>query len=323
MFAPCKDDFKIVACNLCGGDDFDRLFEIGDQRFDSSEVFAIVRCKSCGLGMLSPRPKASAMQKYYPPAYFEPFRAPDYGTLYQRRADFLERACADLKTRRLLDIGCANGAFPRFMRDQGWTVEGIEVAESADSIADFPVYQSLDAIPSYAGRYDAISAWSVLEYIPDPRGAFHAVSRLLAPRGAWIIVTPNFASLTNQGLCRYDAPRQLYCFSADTMRAYAADCGLSVESVRSDAQFFLKAPNNWLRHYLRRAVGLGPLPWNQHPEGRLAYARRHNLRPGLATNFRYALTYPLTSFDRALEPLFRNIRRQPEPTASRRLSFAM
>jgi SAM-dependent methyltransferase len=297
-------DVEIVPCNLCGGEDFERLFEIGDQRFDRPEVFAMVRCRSCGLGFLSPRPKESALQQYYPPAYFDEFKVPDYGELYQRRADFLGRACASLKARRLLDVGCANGAFPRFMRDRGWTVEGIEVADTADSIVDFPVYRRFAEIPASGARYDAISAWSVLEYMPDPDAVFHAVSALLVPGGAWIIVTPNFDSITAHGLRRYDVPRQLYCFSPPAIQAYAAKAGLSVDTINTDARFFMKAPNNWLRYYLRRAVGLGPLPWNRHPEGRLSYARRRNLSPGFYANVQYAITHPLTSLDRALEPAF-------------------
>lgn len=304
MVTLANADVEIVPCNLCGSQDFERLFEIGDQRYERPEVFEMVRCKSCGLGFLSPRPKASALERYYPPAYFDVFKAPNYDVAYLRRAKFLERACSASKTRRLLDIGCANGAFPRFMRDRGWTVEGIEVAATADSITDFPVYRSVAEIPSSSARYNAISAWSVLEYMPDPGAAFRAVSDLLSPGGAFIVVTPNFDSVTNLGLRRYDVPRQLYCFSPRTIQAYAAKAGLSVDTINTDTQFFAKAPNNWLRYYLRRAIGLGPLPWDQHPEGRLKYARRRNLPLGLRTNVRYAITHPLTSLDRALEPLF-------------------
>jgi hypothetical protein len=191
------------------------------------------------------------------------------------------------------------------MRNRGWTVEGVEVAGSADAITDFPVYRSLEEILEHGtARYDAITAWSVLEYMADPCKVFRAVSESLAPGGAWIVVTPNFESITNKGLRRYDVPRQLYCFSPRTIRAYCAKFNLSVEAITINSKFFMKAPKNWLRHYLRRAVGLAPLAWNRHPEGRLAYARRQNLLPGWYTNARYALTHPLTAVDRLLEPLF-------------------
>jgi 2-polyprenyl-3-methyl-5-hydroxy-6-metoxy-1,4-benzoquinol methylase len=305
MLTSTKDDVEWLPCNLCGCQDFEYLFDIGDQRFDRAEIFKLVRCKSCGLACLSPRPKASSLQEYYPVAYFDQFRDADYESHYEHRAQYVERATAASKSRRLLDIGCANGAFPRFMRDRGWTVEGTEVATGADAITDFPVYHSLGEILQRGNaHYDAISAWSVLEYMPDPSLVFGAVSELLTPGGAWIVVTPNFDSITNQGLRRYDAPRQLYCFSPRTIIAFSQKFGLSVESVSTDSRFFMKAPKNWLRYYIRQAIGLDPLPWNQHPEGRLTYARRHNMLLGPCTNARYALTHPLTALDRALEPLF-------------------
>lgn len=305
MLTTTKNEVEFLHCNLCGSQDSEFRFEIGDQRFPRPEIFAMVSCKSCGLAFLSPRPKASALQNYYPSAYFDQFRADDYEALYRSRAEFVERAVGTVKSRRLLDIGCASGAFPRFMRNRGWTVEGIEVAAAADAITDFPLYRSVgEILERRPERYHAISAWSVLEYMPDPSEVFGAVAELLAAGGAWIVVTPNFESITNQGLRRYDAPRQLYCFSARTIGAYCTKFGLTVETAKTDSRFFMKAPNNWLRYFLRRSLGLDPLQWDQHPEGRMIYARRNNLGQGLYASARFALAHPLTALDRSLEPLF-------------------
>src|SRR5207248_3822124 len=74
---------------------------------------------------------------------------------------------------RLLDVGCANGDFPRYMIRRGWDVEGVEVADSSKTITDFKVWRrefgALD-VPDEA--YDAVTAWAVLEHVHEPKRYF-------------------------------------------------------------------------------------------------------------------------------------------------------
>ena len=60
------------------------------------------------------------------------------------------------------------------------------------------------------------------------------------------------------------------------------------------------APLHWLRHFLRRAVGLPALQWNDLPEIRYAYFERTGRSPNLSNTLRYIATHPFTVVDRAL-----------------------
>ena len=59
------------------------------------------------------------------------------GNIYMNRMKLLISTVDKI----LLDIGCANGDFPRFMRKIGWQVEGVEISANSKSISDFKVYK--------------------------------------------------------------------------------------------------------------------------------------------------------------------------------------
>ena len=56
---------------------------------------------------------------------------------------------------------------------RGWDVEGVEVAEASQPIADFRVHtQEFDRIPVHEPFYDAVTAWAVMEHVHDPMAYF-------------------------------------------------------------------------------------------------------------------------------------------------------
>ncbi len=298
-------DLENVACNLCGGRDFKPLYRKPDEFYLRDDWFQVVACKSCGLGFVNPRPTVMAIQRYYPGDYFTYHFKSDSARLsarYQRQATYLEAAgaAAGGPMPRLLDIGCANGDFPRFMRKVGWDVEGVETADNSESVNDFHCYRSLDEIPGDA-RYDAITAWAVMEHVHDPMSVFAGTARLLKKGGVFIALTTNLDSVSSRYLFREDIPRHLYFFSPRTVAAYAAKTScLTLEGVKSGSEIYQMAPLHWLRHFLRRAVGLPALQWNDLPEIRYAYFERTGRSPNLSNTLRYIATHPFTVVDRAL-----------------------
>ena len=65
-----------VSCNLCGADTADPVL--------TKHGFTIVRCRSCGLSYVTPRPDAAALlrmyadERYYRNLNASPFGYPDY-----------------------------------------------------------------------------------------------------------------------------------------------------------------------------------------------------------------------------------------------------
>jgi hypothetical protein len=154
---------ETVACNLCGSERQTVVYSMPDRKFFRDEFFYVVECEECGLGFVNPRPTIGEMQKYYPREYFEePGRNRESFAKYLRRrfraeAAFLSELENGSGTKRLLDVGCANGDFPRFMKARGWDVEGVEISESCERILTECCGRSLRrggtyGVSTYVGR---------------------------------------------------------------------------------------------------------------------------------------------------------------------------
>lgn len=298
-----------VSCNLCGGDSLAFIYRIPDVQFHPDEWFNVVECRDCGLGFVNPRPSQKSIDRYYPDQFFDYFvrEAATGNTRYAREASYLTKAVTnpDGLRLRLLDVGCANGDFPRFMHGLGWDVEGVEIASHSNPIDDFPVYRSLfPDIPVSGPRYDVVTAWAVLEHVHDPAAYFHKASQVLVPGGVFIFLATNFDSLSSRRLYREDIPRHLYFFNKRTAAAYLNQAGLTLERSIFNKDIYQMAPLHWARYYLRRAIGLPPLEWADLPESRLNYCNRLEIGNGVRGRLQYALTHPLTTIDRVLMPVF-------------------
>src|SRR5262249_55938482 len=147
----------------------------------------------------------------------------------------------------LLDIGCANGDFPRFMAARGWRVEGVEISESAGKISDFPVYrQEFQEIPVHSPAYDAVTAWAVLEHVHDPRAYFQKTAAVLKPGGLFVFLVTNFESLASRRLFFEDVPRHLNFFTRDVVRKYLDREGFTLLREDNGRSVYKAAPVNWL-----------------------------------------------------------------------------
>lgn len=299
-----------VVCNLCGGDRSRIVYRQPDALFFPDRWFDVVECLECGLGFVNPRPTAAEMAEYYPAAFFTSFEHPAHADRYAAEARFLDFAGAAGRP-RLLDVGCANGGFPRFMQARGWEVEGVEVSPNASAIEDFPVYRSeFSSLPVDAPRYDAVTAWGVLEHVHDPMAYFKKAARVLKPGGRFVFLVPNFASLSSRALFREDVPRHLYFFTGDTLRRYAEIAGLRLRELAQSRAVYEMVPSNVTYHAFSRYLRRRPLRWEDLPEARHAYLRRlglgspNALQVSLLLSLRYAAAHPLAAVDRILSKLF-------------------
>jgi SAM-dependent methyltransferase len=221
-------------CPLCGPHAaaqgrYRRIDEI------TGEAFSVVACGSCGHGVTSPfafRPDA------YPPSGYAPWGGG--GTL--RRAAFavlralnarwklrrIRRAVPAL--RRLLDVGAGDGAFANFVQDRGYEVAATEPSATARRAASNRGVAAVERLEELGGRrFDAVTAWHVVEHVPDPVALLSAMRETVAPGGAAFVAVPNFAS---RDLARYgsdwaplDPPRHLHHFTPDSLKRALASSG--------------------------------------------------------------------------------------------------
>lgn len=152
---------------------------------------------------------------------------------------------------RLLDIGCWTGAFLERMREVGWTVTGIELLPEAVALAqevtgNIFVGELMDA-PFPDHSFDVVTAFHVVEHLPDPASALRRIVRWLAPGGIGLVEVPNFDSLGRRlfqsawhGL---DLPFHLSHFTPRTLARAVEQAGGQVIWIqhRSDRQYMTKS----------------------------------------------------------------------------------
>jgi SAM-dependent methyltransferase len=285
---------EVNACQLCGAKGKILHARKRDANFGVPGNWNIMRCPSCRLAWLDPRPvpdEASSLYKnYYTHDQVPPIDR-DLGFLARLKASCLRSGLESrwgydssapkggrrgavrlllcipfLRDRvgrqvmwqkkqagnELLDVGCGDGSFLVAMRDLGWKVTGVEPDAEAASRAKRD--HGIDVLPAPfersdlpEGRFDVITAGSVLEHVPDARAFLREGKRLLKPGGRIIILTPNPESLGHRLFGRnwfaLDPPRHFFLYPPRALGRMAAQTGLQVEELRTTA---VEARVNWL-----------------------------------------------------------------------------
>jgi 2-polyprenyl-3-methyl-5-hydroxy-6-metoxy-1,4-benzoquinol methylase len=96
---------------------------------------------------------------------------------------------------RLLDIGCSCGYFLEVAAAQGFDVRGVEFSKSAIAAAR-PDLQarifngSLEDLPP-GDRFDVITAFDLVEHVPDPLAFLQTCRERLMPGGVVALSTPD------------------------------------------------------------------------------------------------------------------------------------
>ena len=215
--------------------------------------FAVVSCFTCGLKRTNPRPSPKTMGFYYPDDYGpyldtrvqqpSPKRTSSIIRLlkpvFKKFVKFNTNTLPPLPPGRLLEVGCASGAFLHLMAGQGWQVEGIEFSGKAAEYAaklGYRVYAgSLETAPKPSEPFDLIVGWMVLEHLHDPIGGLAKLHEWAKP-GAWLVLSiPNSASLEfrlfKEKWYALHLPNHLYHFTPETLDKVLRAGGWRVEKI--------------------------------------------------------------------------------------------
>ena len=190
----------------------------------------------------------------------------------QRRFEMLKSA---LPNKSLLDFGCGAGGFLNKAQHLAAMVTGIEpelrVQEYwRDRITIHPDVESV------VGGVDLITAFHVVEHLPDPVAALKALAKRLTKNGRLVIEVP---SSEDALLTLYDSDafqrftywsQHLFLFNAETLRRLAELAGLHIVSIQQYQRYPL---SNHL-HWLSKGKPGGHQTWAflDNPELKAAYA---------------------------------------------------
>lgn len=215
-------------CHVCTGELITRFDKVADPQ--SGETFSIAACGTCRLGATVPQPDDLA---------------PYYSEYYGERHGFTAAYCSrrryswlrdDGERRRLLDVGCGDGAFLRFASERGWHGAGTE--RMTGSASDLEIYRALTDVRERFGAasFDAVTMWHTLEHFRDPRETLMQAFDLLADDGQLHVAVPSARGWQARVFGRYwlhlDVPRHLFHFSGSSLVEILTQCGFAVGKQR-------------------------------------------------------------------------------------------
>jgi 2-polyprenyl-3-methyl-5-hydroxy-6-metoxy-1,4-benzoquinol methylase len=204
--------YLAVACPLCGADDYNVRFAdqlvgvtIDPQVHYTSTSVAfgehgrIVRCRSCSLVYMNPRPHHQVVQESYTAVRDTRYLEEEQGRL-ETFADSLAHIQRFGGAGRLLDVGCHVGTFLAVAEQSGFTVAGVEPSAWASQIARSRIRGevhrgAVEDAPLPEGGYDVVTLWDVIEHLPDPALDVRAIHGALRPGGLFAVSTMDVDAL--------------------------------------------------------------------------------------------------------------------------------
>lgn len=180
-------------CPACGG-------ERVSERFANEVGFSFARCAGDGTVYMDPAPTEEMLGRLYndPAESFKHLgeELENNTRVTPRNEEDLEAilrmAPPELRGGRLLDVGCAKGAFLLTAR-RAFEVAGVELNGTTAQVARanglHVVTGRLSDVPG-SGEYSVVTMLQLIEHIADPRELLLETRRLLAPGGVLYLNTP-------------------------------------------------------------------------------------------------------------------------------------
>ena len=253
MSTPPEVNLEYTLCPL-GCTKGDKIILTGrDLLHDLPGKFTIVKCCTCGLMRTNPRPTPETIGFYYPDDYgpYLGTRVQQTGlkrtskiksplkTTVKRIFNFNTTALPPLTPGRLLEVGCASGAFMHQMAGQGWQVEGIEFSEKAGQAAAALGYTvhigPLETAPEPGEPFNLIVGWMVVEHLHDPVAGLRKLHKWASPGAYLVLSVPNAASfefrLFKNRWYALQLPSHLYHYTPRTISRILKRSGWKVEKI--------------------------------------------------------------------------------------------
>lgn len=239
-------------CLSCGGPTHAWIdMPVDAMRRMPTDFGRTVRCESCGLGSISPKPARHHIATFYDiPAYYthgaeQPAMKPglfDRAVMklawWRDNGEQLDPASLALELpagAKICDLGCGQAEHLLTFKKLGFEVVGVDPDPAARRAAGRLGIDVLDGTADEpppalkAAEFDLVLMTHALEHCLDPVAALATSARILKPGGLFYCEVPNcacrhFAEL-RECSTMFDAPRHLHFFSPETLRAMLRKAG--------------------------------------------------------------------------------------------------
>ena len=236
-------------CYLCGGS----KFRTREGVVRDNPALEILECRACGLVALSS--KEHIGESHYEKSGMHGGDLPSIETWLkdtfaddERRFDMVK---SELINRKVLDFGCGAAGFLQMAKSLASEVVGLELEERVRKYwaGKLVIYDDLEAAD---GDFDLITAFHVIEHLPDPRTMLKDMAKHLKDGGRLVVEVPSSddALLTLYGSDAFRRftywSQHLFLFNAETLRQLAVQAGLRVVSIKQFQRYPLSNHLHWL-----------------------------------------------------------------------------
>lgn len=133
----------------------------------------------------------------------------------------------------MLDLGCGVGSAAFLAQRAGWNAHGQDTSENAMRVARevFGIKTCAESIDQIAERFELVTAFNLVEHIPDPMAYLRNVRRLVTDDGYFGIVVPNYDSYAMQHTTnrQWLPPFHLNFFTLRTLASALESSGFRLE----------------------------------------------------------------------------------------------
>jgi len=256
---------EIVLCPLCDQPPVE--FAVDYQGFH------LCRCAKCGLQFQNPRLTFDELaDKIYTEDYCPGHEESSSTTAFARQVKNFEELTG--RKGSVLDVGCGNGSFLQFARQNGWETFGADIRLSPEtSRLTCPLWEGrLPEIDFGGATFDVIRFNHVLEHLQNPLIELARCRELLNPGGLVFVGVPNLAGVSPRiknlqsklGLKKnqwrhYAAMHHLYFFTPETLRAMVERAGFVVRYWETPVDKEYKEPGGGLYRRLVERTRTGSI----------------------------------------------------------------
>lgn len=243
-----KVELELVDCDLCGSNDFKKLFKTRNYRLEQGDEYWLVKCNKCELILLNPRPTTESISKLYQEIYYPdgiPQILPKLETKMWKMilkkiwrkisGQYIDEIVSQAEG-KVLDIGCGNGHILLPLKKKGCETFGVEInptcAKNCNDLGLKVFCGTLEDAELPEDFFDMVIISQVLEHIPSPKQTLREIHRILKQDGKLFIYCPNTQSYLSMFFGKYwhgwHVPFHFYEFTQQTVRRLARKTGFKI-----------------------------------------------------------------------------------------------
>jgi SAM-dependent methyltransferase len=221
-------------------DDGDGTYRL--TRSTRRRIGAILRCRSCGLGMLPP---PTGMATRYAEGA-DPLCAAQADVRIRNARTILQQLPPPIDGAQLLDVGAGYGFLLEAARALGYSPIGVEPSRAAAEFArrTYGLDVRCEAVEETRfapASFDVVTMTDVVEHLADPAAELGRIHQWLRPGGRLLVLTPDIGSPIARALGRlwwglHDD--HYFYLSRASLARLLSERGFRVERIRSCGRSF-------------------------------------------------------------------------------------